>query len=462
MKTAVVAVIGCGRIANGSHFPALSQLENVRIKYACDLILEKAEKAKADFPKVENVIVDYKVALADPEVECVFVLTPNYAHYTVTMDALRAGKHVMCEKPITVNYALSVEMAEEAKKQGKILNIGVCNRYHKSVELLAEMNREGKFGNIYHVYCSFRCFRNIPGLGGAFTDKAQSGGGVLIDWGIHFFDLILYILGGAKLKNVTLYEGNWTTPTSGVKTWTGDIIPITFTIYNTIIKEDGTAQDIRVATNLIYQPADVKLVFGIGEFNALENGQYYGVRGLAVYKGDTSIPYDFNFEKVYDYTEWGEQLAEFDPRGISNDAYNFANGYNWSTLSNGEGISVDAEGVVSINSATDKSQGAYTPHPFGNEWNLGYYELEMTVNNAHRLKLDIIKSGDQDRVGFDILPNGNASSFAGSMGDEKAYLTAGNAASLYVSAGNSFGDGVINAGGLKTIIYDKYVAIKPR
>ena len=203
MKNAVVAVIGCGRIANAAHLPALMKLENVRIKYACDLIIEKAEKAKADFPKIENTIVDYKVALADPEVECVFVLTPNFAHYTVTMDALRVGKHVLCEKPITVNYALSVEMAEEAKKQGKILNIGVCNRYHKSVEMLEEMNREGKFGNIYHVCCNFRAFRSIPGLGGAFTDKSQSGGGVLIDWGIHYLDLILYILGGAKLKNVT-------------------------------------------------------------------------------------------------------------------------------------------------------------------------------------------------------------------------------------------------------------------
>lgn len=203
MKPAVVAVIGCGRIANHAHFPALDKLEKVRIKYACDLILEKAEASKEKFPKIENTITDYKVALADPEVEFVFVLTPNFAHYTVTMDALRAGKHVMCEKPITVNYALSVEMAEEAKKQGKILNIGVCNRYHKSVEMLEEMNREGKFGNIYHVCCNFRAFRSIPGLGGAFTDKSQSGGGVLIDWGIHYLDLILYILGGAKLKNVT-------------------------------------------------------------------------------------------------------------------------------------------------------------------------------------------------------------------------------------------------------------------
>ena len=123
MKTTVVAVIGCGRIANNAHFPALTKLENVRIKYACDLIIEKAQALKEKFPKIEQVITDYHVALADPEVEAVFVLTPNFAHYTVTMDALRAGKHVMCEKPITVNYELSVEMAKEAEKQGIVQNI---------------------------------------------------------------------------------------------------------------------------------------------------------------------------------------------------------------------------------------------------------------------------------------------------------------------------------------------------
>lgn len=203
MDKKVIAVIGCGRIAKNAHFPALAKMENVRVKYACDILPEKAEKLKEEYPLIENVISDYKIALADPEVDAVFVLTPNFAHYTVTMDALRAGKHVFCEKPITVNYALSREMALEAEKQGRILNIGVCNRYHKSVEMLEDLNRQGRFGNIYHVYCSFRSFRSIPGLGGAFTTKEQSGGGVLIDWGVHFLDLILYILGGAKLKNVT-------------------------------------------------------------------------------------------------------------------------------------------------------------------------------------------------------------------------------------------------------------------
>ncbi len=238
MKEHVIAVVGCGRIAGDAHFPALTQIPEVRIKYACDLIEEKARSFKEKYPeKVENVITDYNVAFSDPEVDTVYVLTPNYAHYTVTMDALKAGKNVFCEKPITVNYALSCEMAEAANSRGLMLNIGVCNRFHRSVEMLEQMVREGRFGNIYHVYCSFRSFRSIPGLGGAFTTKTQSGGGALIDWGVHFLDLILYILGGAKIENLTCdtysemakdmksyrYESMWAEDTSDVENGTNDV-----------------------------------------------------------------------------------------------------------------------------------------------------------------------------------------------------------------------------------------------
>jgi predicted dehydrogenase len=151
MKT--IAVVGCGRIAKNAHFPALNQIEDVRIKYACDLLIEKAQQFKEEYPKVENVITDYKVALADPEVDVVYVLTPNFAHYTVTMDALRAGKHVFCEKPITVSYELSKEMQALANEKGLMLNIGVCNRYHRSVEMLKDYVECGKFGKLYHIYC---------------------------------------------------------------------------------------------------------------------------------------------------------------------------------------------------------------------------------------------------------------------------------------------------------------------
>ena len=232
-----VAVIGSGRIANGAHLPVLQSSDNVRIKYVCDLIPEKAEKAKEAFPKAEQAITDHRIALRDPEVEAVFVLTPNYSHYEVTMDALRAGKHVFCEKPVTVNYALSAEMAAEADRLGKILNIGVCNRFHRSVEMLKELNEQGRFGRLYHVYCSFRSFRSIPGLGGAFTTKAQSGGGVLIDWGIHFLDLILYILGDPVIQTATCdsyremakdmksykYTGMWAEDTADTEHGTNDV-----------------------------------------------------------------------------------------------------------------------------------------------------------------------------------------------------------------------------------------------
>ena len=99
------------------------------------------------------------------------------------------------------------------------------------------MIEEGKLGRVYHVYCSFRAHRSIPGLGGAFTTKSQSGGGALIDWGVHFLDLVLYALGGAKLKNVTCdaycemakdmksykYESMWAEDTADIENGTNDV-----------------------------------------------------------------------------------------------------------------------------------------------------------------------------------------------------------------------------------------------
>ena len=233
----VVAVIGSGRIANYAHFPALSKLENVRIKYACDIIIEKAQKAKEDFPKIEKVILDYHDALIDPEVDTVFVLTPNYEHKRITIDALRAGKNVLCEKPIALNYEDALEMQKEAQKANKILNIGVNNRYNAAVNAIKKYVDDGTLGDVYHVESHFFTTRSIPGLGGPFTTKAKSGGGVLIDWGVHLLDLVQYIVGHKKLKSVSAstnsvlakdmkeyrYGNMWAEDTSDVEHGTNDV-----------------------------------------------------------------------------------------------------------------------------------------------------------------------------------------------------------------------------------------------
>lgn len=206
----VLGVIGCGCVAEFAHFPALSKVPDCIIKYACDLIPEKAQAKKDTYPCVEQVITDYREILRDPEVDGVYVLTPVAGHRDISIEAMEAGKHVFCEKPVSYTWEMSKEMAEVSARTGKLLQIGVCNRYHRSVEMLAEMNRRGDFGNLYHVYCSFRCFRLVPQLGGAYTTRSLSGGGVLIDWGIHFFDLIFYILGGVQLKTVSCDTYNGT------------------------------------------------------------------------------------------------------------------------------------------------------------------------------------------------------------------------------------------------------------
>lgn len=94
-------------------------------------------------------------------------------------------------------------MQSEAKRQRKMLAIGVVNRFNDNVNWIRDMIAGGELGDVYHVNAVFKQHRSIPGLGGWFTTKARSGGGVMIDWGVHFIDLILYSLGGPKPTSVS-------------------------------------------------------------------------------------------------------------------------------------------------------------------------------------------------------------------------------------------------------------------
>lgn len=222
MSKVKVAVIGCGTIANSAHIPSYMNNSDVEIKYFCDIIPERAEAAVAKYG-CGTAIVDYHDALNDPEIEAVSVCTPNKAHTTITIDALRAGKHVLCEKPAARTYAEAKKMQDVQHETGKVLNIGVVNRFNTAVNKIRELIQAGELGDIYHVYVSFRAHRSIPGLGGAFTTKEIAGGGALIDWGVHYLDIVMYCTGDPKPVTVSgkafcklgvdmpnyVYEGMW-------------------------------------------------------------------------------------------------------------------------------------------------------------------------------------------------------------------------------------------------------------
>ena len=220
-----VAIIGCGTIAKGQHAPAYMANPKTEIKYFSDAFLSAAEAAAEQFG-CGIAVSDYNVVLNDPEVEAVSICTPNKFHSEIAIAAMKAGKHVLCEKPAARTYEEALEMQKVQHETGKILNIGVFNRFNLNVRKIRDMIVSGELGEIYKVYVSFRQRRNIPGLGGAFTTKSIAGGGVLIDWGVHFLDIVMYCCGDPKLKSVSaetftklgtpieeyVYENMWAGP----------------------------------------------------------------------------------------------------------------------------------------------------------------------------------------------------------------------------------------------------------
>jgi predicted dehydrogenase len=202
MKKVKVAIIGNGMIANTQHGPAYAKNPLAEIKYCVDIIPERAQAFKEKF-NVEYAVTDYREAIADPEVDVVSICVPNYLHAPISIDALKAGKHVLCEKPAAMNYQEALAMKKAADENNRILNIGVVNRFNTAVNKVKELIEAGELGKLYHIYCSFRSYRSIPGLGGPFTTKALAGGGVLIDWGVHYLDLIMYCIGNPAVKTVS-------------------------------------------------------------------------------------------------------------------------------------------------------------------------------------------------------------------------------------------------------------------
>ena len=194
-----VGVIGAGSIS-GSHLQGYSVCADAELVAVCDLNEDRA-KAAADKFGAARVYTDYRELLANPEIEAVSVCTWNNTHGEISIAALEAGKHVLCEKPLCKTVAEAERVEAAANRSGRVFQVGFVRRYAANTELLRRFIDAGELGEIYYAKAS--CLRRLGNPGGWFSDIERSGGGPLIDIGVHVIDVIWYLMGRPKVKSVS-------------------------------------------------------------------------------------------------------------------------------------------------------------------------------------------------------------------------------------------------------------------
>lgn len=188
-----IGCIGIGGIFTGIHGPALLNHPEVEIVAVCDIVEEKAQKF-ATAHNIPHVFTNYH-DLLQLNLDAVDICTPNLLHSQIAVAALNRGMHVFTEKPDAVSTDEARRMADAARASGKTLMAMRNNRFTPHIQFLKQFIAEGHMGDIYTGRVGWIRRRGIPGKGGWFTTKALSGGGPLIDLGVHYLDLAMYLMG---------------------------------------------------------------------------------------------------------------------------------------------------------------------------------------------------------------------------------------------------------------------------
>lgn len=229
-KKVKIGIVGCGGIANGKHMPSLKKLDDVEMVAFCDIIRERAEKAAEEYgAEGARVYEDYKEMLAKEDLDVVHVCTPNNAHAPISIAAMEADCHVMCEKPMAKTVEQARAMLDAYKRTGKKLTIGYQNRFMAKNQYLKKACERGDLGEIYFAKAHALRRRAVP-TWGVFLDEEAQGGGPLIDIGTHALDLTLWFMDNYKVKSVkgTTYK-KLKDQTETANAW-GDWDPEKFTV----------------------------------------------------------------------------------------------------------------------------------------------------------------------------------------------------------------------------------------
>ncbi|HHV96388.1 MAG TPA: Gfo/Idh/MocA family oxidoreductase [Clostridiaceae bacterium] len=213
-----IGIIGTGNIAQNAHIPSFLKQEDVEIVAVCDAnearVKEVAEKYSIRYytTKIEDLV-------SMDEVDAVSICTSNNMHMVAAVAAANAGKHILCEKPMAMNVSQAEAMLKAAKENNIIFMMGFVNRFRADSKVIKAFYDAGRFGEVYYARAVWLRRRGTPL--GWFTDSSKSGGGPVIDIGVHIIDLAWYLMGKPKpisVSSVTYSKiGNY--KTKGVSRW---------------------------------------------------------------------------------------------------------------------------------------------------------------------------------------------------------------------------------------------------
>lgn len=187
-------VVGVGNIGQSAHVPAYVNMPDTELVAICDIDEGRLHEVgdRYDVPK-EHRYTDYREMYAAADLDVVSICTPTYLHKEQCIAAFDAKIHVLCEKPLAMNVQESVEIVRKAKETGRILSIGFNNRFRLDAVTLKSYIDDGLLGDMYYSKAGWLRRRGNPH--GWFTRKDLSGGGPLIDCGIHSLDLAHWLMG---------------------------------------------------------------------------------------------------------------------------------------------------------------------------------------------------------------------------------------------------------------------------
>ena len=193
-----IGIIGCGKIAQVRHIPEYAENKDARLVGFYDINQDRAAALAAKHGGTAYATVEE--LLANPEIDAVSICAANFAHAELTIAALKAGKHVLCEKPMAITLEECETMVEEAKKNNKFLMIGHNQRLAKAHSVARKLIVDGLIGDIVTFRTTFghggpETWSVDPGLNTWFFDKSRAAMGAMADLGIHKTDLIQFLTG---------------------------------------------------------------------------------------------------------------------------------------------------------------------------------------------------------------------------------------------------------------------------